>query len=330
MQRFQKHVDFLDHVRGLAILGVIMVHTLGVFWGDASLGWKTWHADFSVPFSHLLVLPFSFGWAGVSMFFVVSGFCIHMSYVQNPNWQKFFLRRFFRIYPPYFFAVLFFGLLIPWTSVGCTLLHKAWEIGTHLTLIHNFHDYSIGIINPNFWSIAVEAQLYLLYPLMLFVVSRFGWKKGLIGIAVVEAGCRVAACAYPVVTGTAPVGWWQGIPNTHDSFLGFPLMYWFSWSLGALIADAYIKGRPIPFTNHSMVFWTAMAFGSYFIKYLSSFSFTFFALLTATMIAKLLRRDYFETLPPVLSKPLRTIGVLSYSLYLLHGPFLYYVPTLAD
>ena len=48
---------------------------------------------------------------GVAIFFVVSGFCIHLSFRRGApgDWRGFFIRRFFRIYPPYFLAVLIFA-----------------------------------------------------------------------------------------------------------------------------------------------------------------------------------------------------------------------------
>jgi peptidoglycan/LPS O-acetylase OafA/YrhL len=51
---------------------------------------------------------------GVPIFFVVSGFCIHVSFQQQSReWGGFFLRRFFRLYPAYLAAVLLFMLLNP-------------------------------------------------------------------------------------------------------------------------------------------------------------------------------------------------------------------------
>jgi len=276
MQRSTQHVGFLDQLRGLAILSVLMVHIASVVCGHSTLPWHTWHADFSnASGTTLWFFPFMYGWAGVAIFFVVSGFCIHLSFAQNPNWRAFFMRRFFRIYPPYLFAVCLFALFIPWTRVGHTFFHKIFQIGTHLALVNNFDDATFGGINPNFWSIAVEAQLYLLYPLLLFIISKVGWKKGLISLAVLEFGIRQIVYWFPTLNGTVPLGWWQGLPVSHCWFLGFPLMYWFSWSIGAMVADAHLKGQPIPFANHSLLFWSAMAFGSYLIKYLACFSFTF-------------------------------------------------------
>src|SRR3974377_361898 len=102
MNKSGKHIDFLDHVRGLAILSVFLFHSLNESFHRSSLPWNGWFRDFSVPKSFLLLLPASFGWAGVAIFFVVSGFCIHYSFhLQGREWRSFFIRRFFRIYPPY-------------------------------------------------------------------------------------------------------------------------------------------------------------------------------------------------------------------------------------
>jgi peptidoglycan/LPS O-acetylase OafA/YrhL len=122
----------------------------------------------------------------------------------------------------------------------------------------------------------------------------------------------------------------KGCQPIHEWFLGVPLLYWFSWAIGAVVADAHVAGRPLPFGRHSVVLWGVMAIGSCFIKALACFSFTLFALMTATFIAKLLQKNYLEFMPNFLSKPLRFVGILSYSLYLLHYPFLQIVPRIAD
>ena len=276
------------------------------------LPWGAWFRDFGVSKSFLLLLPLSFGWSGVAMFFVVSGFCIHLSFEQKPNWLDFFVRRLFRIYPPYLFAVLLFAFCIPWSRVGYSLI-GAMQVGSHLALIHNFHRLSFFGINAAFWSIAVEAQLYLLYPLLLVLVSRLGWRRSLIYIAALEIGLRGISSLALIATGQYPPLWFDGLP----------FLYWFSWSIGAAVADAYLSGRRIPFANHSLMAWSGIAIGSSFVKPFASFSFLFFALLTATAIAKLLHRDrVLLRLPVFLSTPLRVVGVWSFSIYLLHEPFL--------
>lgn len=324
-----KHIDFLDQVRGIAILSVFLVHAFGQSFEKATLPWNGWHAGFAVPKLFLVLLPLSYGWAGVSIFFVVSGFCIHLSFKQHPDWRAFFIRRFFRIYPPYFFALLFFAMFIPWTRVGHTVAHQIFQVGLHALLLHNFCSATLGSINPNFWSIAVEVQLYLMYPLLLWGVFRWGWSKCLACLAIMEFGLRGLLTFLPALTGSHTDNWWQGIPVSYAWLTGFPLIYWFSWAIGAALADAYLTGRPLPFARHSLIGWGAAAVGSFLIKDLACFSFTLFALFTATGIAALLQNNYFQKLPMMFAEPLRRTGIYSYSMYLIHFPFLSLAPRLA-
>jgi peptidoglycan/LPS O-acetylase OafA/YrhL len=129
-----------------------------------------------------------------------------------PGVRRFFSTSILPNIPSVFFAVLLFALVIPWTRAGYTPLHKLFQIGTHLALVHNFHDQTFASINTNFWSIAVEVQLYLLYPLLLVLVSRWGWEKCLAWLAVLEFGLRGLIGLSPSLPGVSTFGWWQGLP----------------------------------------------------------------------------------------------------------------------
>ena len=318
MNQRQKHIDFLDHLRGLAVVAVFLFHSLGTACGRDHLLWHGWFPDFHVSRTFLVLLPCSFGWSGVAIFFVVSGFCIHLNFKRKPDWRDFAFRRFFRIYPPYLFAVLFFSLLIPWSRLAFDP-HGVTQLWSHLALVHNFDNRAFFGISPAFWSIAVEAQVYLLYPILLVLVARFGWRGSLICIGALEIGLRAFSNVAFVSTGE-PLPLW---------FYGLPFIYWFSWSIGAAVADAYLSGRTLPFFNHSLLAWSAAAFGSSFLKPLASFSFLFFALLTATAIAKLLGRGSRPIPFGAFFTPLRSVGLWSYSIYLLHQPLLALAPRLA-
>jgi peptidoglycan/LPS O-acetylase OafA/YrhL len=50
-------------------------------------------------------------------------------------------------------------------------------------------------VSPAFWSIAVEVQLYLLYPVLLWLVARMGWQRTLVYIAILEIGLRTISSA---------------------------------------------------------------------------------------------------------------------------------------
>src|SRR5688572_12946641 len=109
-----KRLLFIDYIRGFAILGVFVFHGLTV---DDRLLFSGWTRDFSNSYKNLL-LPFNLGWLGVAVFFVVSGFCIHISFQQQGrNWRGFLIRRFFRLFPPYLVALLFLAFVLPYSRL---------------------------------------------------------------------------------------------------------------------------------------------------------------------------------------------------------------------
>ena len=94
-----QRVGFLDHFRGLAILAVFLLHAFNLSIGNDAGAFRGLTSEFLLR--QIPVLLRGFCEAGVPIFFVVSGFCIHMSYErQGRKWGSFFVRRFFRIYPP--------------------------------------------------------------------------------------------------------------------------------------------------------------------------------------------------------------------------------------
>ncbi|MFZ1073172.1 MAG: acyltransferase [Verrucomicrobiia bacterium] len=306
-----KRVGFLDHFRGIAILAVFLLHAFNLSYGyGAGIP-----REFSLSFflGQIPVLLRAFSEAGVPIFFVVSGFCIHMSYEQQGRkWGSFFIRRFFRIYPPYFFAVLLFALIYPMTRFDIV---RGWrQLAYHLLLIHNLKNGASFGINPAFWSIGVEPQLYLLYPMLLVLAARLGWRRTLSGLAVLELGMRVACVIRP---GLFDVCW----------FSGSPLFFWFSWSLGAAVADAHLHGRPLPLIKFSPIPWVVLAVGSYYIEPLEPLVFPLFAVLTTIILGRILTGAGPRLrIPQFCRDHLRITGVCSYSIYLLHQPLMAAVP----
>jgi peptidoglycan/LPS O-acetylase OafA/YrhL len=303
----------LDYLRGIAILIVFAFHAVGAtFDGFDTLPFQGWFRDFHVAGSFLAVVPFTLGWSGVDLFLVISGFCIHLSHQRSRDrsWKVFFLRRFFRIYPPYFLALVIFALLrLPfassfWPSVVVLL--------KHVFLVNNFM-WSYGGINGPFWSIALEVQLYLLYPLLLLVASRLGWQVALWLTGTVFFGTLVAQAIleslYPGISIPPGVG-------------RSPLHYWFTWAVGAALADAYLKGEPLPFLRVPFYLWLGLALISYFFAPSLFLITPLLGMAVVHLIAFCLSRREL-TFPPRLGfffGQLRTIGLISYSAYLLHGP----------
>jgi len=314
MEPNKGHIRFLDHIRGIAILAVFVYHAFGAAWGCSEIPWNHWFRSMEAVKNLNIFLPLVFGWTGVAVFFVVSGFCVHMSYLKSSpdDLRGFFIRRFFRIYPPYLLALFVFTFLWPSTRLTFHSFFDWIQVGSHVGLIHNLNKNTFFQINPSFWSIAVEAQLYLIYPLLLLIVRRIGWQRATVGLCVLEITMRGTAGIYETATAKQISTW----------FMYSPLCYWFSWGIGAIVADAYFHRRKLPFLSVKPFFWLLLGVGTYFVKPFVTFTFFFFALFTAALISKLLRDDRKIPYQNVLFDHLRIVGMCSYSMYLLHQPLL--------
>ncbi len=334
-----EHILFLDHLRGVAIIFVLLIHSFSwTFWpiyNEDQLRWSGWVRDLHAPLSFLALWPASLGWSGVSIFFVVSGFCIHLSHARSSQkgFGTFFTRRFFRIYPPYLLAFLFFAFVFPQSRLGLGLGFAThhWngnltafketvaQVLTHVFLVQNFSRHYCYAVSDAFWSIAVEVQLYALYPLLYWLAMRVGWLRVLYLTGMFELGLRGLESILSLLPHPAALPEWIS---------GSPLFYWYSWSVGATLADAYLKGTPLPFRNFSLRFWPLVFLLSYSLKPLAPFCFTLAAVSTVYLIADLLSRPNLNLnmsgIRGLILNGLRWTGIISYSTYLIHEPILSY------
>jgi peptidoglycan/LPS O-acetylase OafA/YrhL len=145
----------LDVLRGIAILSVFCFH---------GLKWHLPVGAVGAPYVRQVAQAVSFGWLGVNLFFVLSGFLITgilLDTRTNENyWSSFYIRRSLRIAPLYLLvlAILKVALNCSWAYVFLCLFYLA-----------NFaHD--LGIPGPGYgplWSLAVEEQFYLVWPYLV-------------------------------------------------------------------------------------------------------------------------------------------------------------------
>lgn len=313
------HLPVLDIIRGGATLAVYGVHSYGAAFGMVHLPWRGWLPDASgQAWLPLIVFPLTYGLYGVAIFFAISGFCIHLSHRRavGATWSSFALRRFFRLYPAYLVGCLVFFFL-PLTLMFLTNARMAntWQLVSHLLLIHNFWPTTFQSLNPSFWSLAVEAQLYVIYPLLLVLASRVGWTAALACASVTELSIR-GGLSWDRLQGKEVIPFW---------IAESPFAYWGSWAIGAYCAECYMTGTKNTIGSLPLRLLLPMCVLFPLVKPLTPFAFPIFALTTAVVMERFVQGRW--TLPVAgpagrVYEHMAFVGLVSYSLYLFHQPFL--------
>lgn len=159
----------LDGLRGLAILLVVVYHNFGFI-------------DY-----------FFFGWLGVDLFFVLSGFLITdillRSLGQKNFLKNFYMRRILRIFPLYYLTLIFFLLIYPRLfdnpDLSYYTTNQVWLWGYLQNWLYIFKpDQSANILH-HLWSLAVEEQFYLVWPFLILLIKKP--KRLIILLAIVLA-----------------------------------------------------------------------------------------------------------------------------------------------
>jgi peptidoglycan/LPS O-acetylase OafA/YrhL len=179
----------LDGIRGIAILGVMLCH-------------YTYDLPESPPHSALsrTAHALSFGWMGVDLFFVLSGFLIASILIANRGaanyFGAFYARRACRIIPLYA-IVLALGILTDFSiNMGASFPEKAQPISLlwYATFTQNMAPARLNgpiWFGPS-WSLAVEEQFYLIAPIAIWFLSRRNLLVGLVVLAIAAPLLRLA------------------------------------------------------------------------------------------------------------------------------------------
>jgi peptidoglycan/LPS O-acetylase OafA/YrhL len=101
-----------------------------------------------------------------------------------------------------------------------------------------------------------------------------------------------------------------------------PFGYWFSWSLGAWLADSYLKNEPLPLSNFLLTPFLWLSAASYLILPLNPFFFLLVAVTTSITLSKVLSGQKWFSIPELGKTCLKKISLWSYSIYLVHMPII--------
>ncbi len=303
----------LDVLRGLAIFGVVSFHTLPL----------------ELPVNSPLSWVRYGGTVGVSFFFVLSGFSVHLSQLRKDesqpfSWQQFLWKRLKRLYPPYLAAIgVAIAINIIWALLkGQSLFSLAptpIDLISHLLLVHTLHSQTYFGIIPALWFIGVLFHLYLLYPVFRLLIQRWGNAVALFIVLGITLISRFASDALmpplPSVELTAVLQ--SNAPQR-----------WFEWGMGAWLATR-IAGKESP--PHWFSGLTGLSFVAWLVLH-SSQAWLSEPLLGVWLSSLLWHLVSWEPqwLIHVLWRPWLYLGQLSYPIYLLHQIFVPYIRSAID
>lgn len=290
-------LSFADGLRGLAALWVVLFHLAE---GHHIETLKNTLPNFAYN------IFFGWGHFGVAIFFVLSGFVMaltaHKVKFNIINAFKFIARRLTRLAPPYYFAIVVALLFL---FIKAKALHLSYIAPTFINLLqHTFFVqdfFNTPQINVVFWTLCIEVQFYIAFALIVWLADFFDYKfktSNARNIAII-ATCTFALLWPLKIVSTV---FWQG------GFIGF----WYSFLAGVIICWGWL--------NKGFLLKAAIAY-CVTVLLIGLFYLDNFMLVAAITASLLLYAGLNEKMHTWLNWTfLQWLGLVSYSLYLLHNP----------
>jgi len=309
-------LDFLDGVRGLAALYVVVHHAYLTIWAGADGPYGRASTNVQRFGSWML-----FGRASVDVFIVLSVYCLMLPVLRKGKLEggmrQFYWRRVRRILPTYY-AAAGLSLLLIWLLIG-TPTGSHWDHSlpvngrAYLATIFLLQDFYGAPVNHVFWSIATEVHIYLVFPLIVWMWLRVGGAMTLAVICLMISGAAMAH--------------WQWLPNA----------YWYVclFGMGALAASAGQEQQREGCSSAGSWIWRGavlasvgvavalcVAWGPYPDGWRTIVEDLAIGVATGVMLVMMARSERCWPRRVVERKWIVFVGLFSYSLYLIHAPLL--------
>ena len=286
-------MDHLDALRGIAVLGVVMVHSAMV-------------NNRLLPLPHRVAWVAGSGQRGVALFFVVSAFTLFLSHDNRKGERRpilnFFIRRFFRLAPMFYVAIAISRFFLPQVTGPPSHILLA------ILFLNGLHPFTINHGAAGGWSVADEALFYACLP---FLFARIKSLKAALIWALVGAtvGHFVAH----------RLGW--KYPQYGDFFTFFSfsasLPIFLLGILGYFIWKDLIVGSRMPETARRTI--SALLLVLALVSYFTLLPFNYETLYQESMVGLFLLLSLSLHSWSILVNPAtRILGKISFSVYLLH------------
>jgi len=319
--RLGAHIPVLDGVRGLAIL-LVLIHHFGYGGGP----------DYPRRMGAIFFSVTNVGWVGVDLFFVLSGFLItgilYDAKGSNHYFRNFYMRRVLRIFPLYYGVLIACFVILPLLTqhalgqppqqIWFWLYWQNMRSAVTGLWCEAPNPWGLGFVH--FWSLAIEEQFYVLWPLVVFAASRRTLLRVCLGLTAVALATRVTMLAMGVAPYPLP---FLLTPCRLDGL-----------AAGALVA-LLVRGpvdidrlvRPAVAVTLASGLALAGMWGKTYLErsnlVVASVGYTLLAIFFASVLLLLVvRGDRHWLGRPFRHAAMRFLGRYSYGTYVLHGLFL--------
>jgi peptidoglycan/LPS O-acetylase OafA/YrhL len=315
MDKRTKHFAYVDMLRGIAVLMVVLVHT----------------AQMIPNLSPIADVSATYGQMGVQLFFVASAYTICLSFDRRQDEPirvtSFYLRRFFRIAPLYYCGIVVYFVahlckqLYSIDGVVSAAPYTFWNVLLNVSFLHGLVPAANNNIVPGGWSIGTEMLFYAIFPALFQICNWFRKKFGPIGMTYV----LLVAITSNFVLQTCLYGSWLAIRN--NSFMYFNIINQLPVFIVGIVAFFVTRDGLLPrsaFTPRILVIgFVAFSVGTIILWRLEIN--VLFAVIPTTAAISFFFLLNFLRCTGWHSRVLLRIGEVSYSIYVFHFIFAWHV-----
>ena len=295
MENFTKRVDYIDGFRGLAILMVVLFHSYSRWPAIVPYGYR--FADFFL---------FKYGYLGVQLFFMISGFVILMTLEKCRSIVHFLMKRWLRLFPAMLIVtvlVYFTATMLPERPAGEPPIQNIFPglLFIRPDILSSIINSPVDNLEGSFWSLYIEVAFYIIFGILYFIA---GERKATWGIFLVFLFSFSNTFLSAIFEYESPLIY--KINNIIQ-----PVQ--FVWFTAGGFAFLYSKGKKISDLWISIAITFMGCLWYYYNVNLQTF-------MAMSLIAAIfLFTVYSERLKVLFSfKPLLLVGFVSYPFYLIH------------
>ena len=310
-------LEVINGLRGVAILAVIWHHLFGLYFKPGSV--------VALPAAAGPAVYLSYGWIGVQLFFVLSGFVLYLPYAEGrarlettADLWSFYRRRAARLLPLYYIVALLCLALNQPPPDGVKFGAELVSMGLVLFpfVNHGFEPF----LNPPLWSLGVEIWFSVIFPLAILALRRFGAVRLL--LATVALGCASRTLGLVLQPGEPILPLTTGLTASLEIFgTGMVLAQWYAGTAGrqrlarprlavatgAAVAVAAIWAKQAALPGMDVLFADGLTLG------------------LGLVVAGLLSLEAGLLRAVFANRPIQLLGMMCFSLYAWHEPLLRHV-----